>query len=300
MQTSANVSITAGTTTPCADLRNGMIFDLHTHSNMSDGTLSPTELMLHAATHGIGVIALTDHDSVAGVTEASEVGKRLGLHVISGVELDTMHDEELHILGLGIDINNAPLRALLERQNAERRRRNDKILENLLRLGIDAAPYIEYDAPDGTLTRLHVANALVKLGAAASRADAFEKFLGETGAAYADFDRVSSEDAIKLIHGAGGVSVLAHPCKIKKNPHKTISELAEIGLWGLEAYYPKTTDGQLQLFLSLAGQYGMAVTCGSDFHGENRPSAVMGGSFAHQEPLQAGLDRLVKAIDGLN
>ena len=130
----------------------------------------------------------------------------------------------------------------------------------------------------GTMTRLTIANLLVKNGFATDRSDAFKRLIGAGKPAYADFERIDSEEAIRLINGAGGISVIAHPCKMHGNPHAAIAKLANAGLWGVEAFYPSSTQGQKELFISIAAQNGLRTTCGSDFHGANRPNVTVGMS----------------------
>lgn len=251
--------------------------DLHTHSYMSDGTLSPREVVRAARDADVELLALTDHDSFAGCLEAADEGKKLGVTVISGIEIDTWNgEEEIHMLGLDFDMKNAELCEALRRQMEKRAERTAAILKKLRALGYDVSQ--SELSCRGTMTRLTIANLLVKNGFATDRSDAFKRLIGAGKPAYADFERIDSEEAIRLINGAGGISVIAHPCKMHGNPHAAIAKLADAGLWGVEAFYPSSTQGQKELFISIAAQNGLRTTCGSDFHGANRPNVTVGMS----------------------
>ncbi len=251
--------------------------DLHTHSYMSDGTLSPREVVRAAHNADVELLALTDHDSFAGCLEAADEGKKLGVTVISGIEIDTWNgEEEIHMLGLDFDMENAELCEALRRQMEKRAERTAAILKKLRALGYDVSQSELFCR--GTMTRLTIANLLVKNGFATDRSDAFKRLIGAGKPAYADFERIDSEEAIRLINGAGGISVIAHPCKMHGNPHAAIAKLADAGLWGVEAFYPSSTQGQKELFISIAAQNGLRTTCGSDFHGANRPNVTVGMS----------------------
>ncbi len=267
--------------------------DLHTHSCVSDGTYSPSEVVRLARESGIDLLALTDHDTVYGVKEAMLTGEQLGVFVMPGIEIDTMHSEEIHILGLCIDPHNAKLAESLRSQMARRNERNVRMVSKLLTLGYDIKSKLDANSP--SMTRLHIANALVGCGYVPSRGVAFSTLIGQGRPAYVDFDRVSAKEAIDMIDGAGGVAVVAHPCKLKGNVHSIIGELANAGLWGVEAYYPSATEGQRQLHISLAKQHGLFLTCGSDFHGENRPNAALGCSYTKDRLLQESLSALISA-----
>lgn len=272
--------------------------DLHTHSCASDGTYSPSELVRLAARSGIGLLALTDHDTVYGISEALAAGEQLGVFVMPGVEIDTMHSEEIHMLGLGINPSDKKLAESLKSQMARRSERNVRMISKLLSLGYDIKGKLDVNSP--SMTRLHIANALVDCGYVESRGAAFSTLIGQGRPAYVDFDRISTKQAIELIDGAGGVAVIAHPCKLKGNVHSIVGELARAGLWGVEAYYPSATEGQRQLHISLAMQYGLFVTCGSDFHGANRPNAALGCTYTEDRLLKESLSALMSSYPNNN
>lgn len=258
--------------------------DLHTHSACSDGDRRPAELVRCALAAGVSLLALTDHDSVSGVPEAVAAGHACGVTVVPGVEMDNEFDQELHILGLCVDPANAPLCAELEAAHARRTARNARIVQNLMGVGVDVTPYLVPSG--GVATRLHIALALVRGGYADGVADAFARYLRRGAPGYASLTRPSPARVIALLRGAGGIPVLAHPCHLKGNVHAIVAELCALGLGGIEAYYTTSTAGQTQLFLSLAAQHGLMVTCGSDFHGDHRPASRLGCAWTPDPTLE--------------
>lgn len=258
--------------------------DLHTHSNRSDGTCSPSLLVEKAKAAGLGVLALTDHDCIQGLPEALDAGARLGIRVIPGLELDTEFPTELHMLGLGVDPQHPALQEFAARNALRRQVRNEKILAQLAATGTDVRPF--FPAQHGTPTRLHVALALVAGGFAPSIPEAFRNYLFRGRPGYVETKRILPEDAIALIHQAGGLAILAHPCKIKADVAALVARLHQAGLDGLEAFYPTATPGQRETYISMAQQYGMLLSCGSDFHGDNRPDNVLGSTW-QDTPLLA-------------
>lgn len=256
--------------------------DLHTHSNMSDGTCTPSLLVEKAKAAGLGILALTDHDCIQGIPEAMEAGERLGIRVVPGLELDTEFHTELHMLGLGVDPQHPALQEFAARNAQRRQARNEAILNQLAAAGVDVRPF--FPAQHGTPTRLHVALALVAGGFAPTIGEAFRNYLFRGTPGYVETKRILPEDAIALIHQAGGLAVLAHPCKVKADVAALVAHLHPAGLDGLEAFYPTATPGQRDTYISMAQQYGMLLTCGSDFHGDNRPDNRLGCTW-QQSPL---------------
>jgi len=261
-------------------------YDLHCHSNISDGTYSPKEIIHMAAQSGIDLLALSDHDTMDGVPEAVAEGKKLGVTVLPAVELDNEWREELHILGLDVDPDAPGLCLALETARQRRLRRNAKIYQKLRDAGYHIEDFLPPEDTNCNITRLHIALALCKAGHAHSISDAFARFLRPGTVGYCAEPRYTPEDVIGFILSAGGIPVLAHPCHLKKDPHGTIRELVELGLRGLEAYYPSSTLGQQELFISLARQHGLLVTCGSDFHGKNRAGVPLGCTWQDTPILQ--------------
>ncbi len=264
-------------------------FDLHTHSIMSDGTDTPAELVRKAALGGLSLVAITDHDTTAGIAEAAEAGCDIGIDVLSGIEIDCQFDGELHVLGLGIDIENSDLLQLERLAKVWRKERNEGILKKLAQHGVDAAPHME--TCGGTVTRTHIARAVVKAGGASSIQEVFNKYIGSDASCYVQSIRPDYGSVIDIIHSAGGFAVLAHPCKLKCDVHALVGDMAACGLDGLEVFYPTATRGQVELFSSLAAQYDLLMTCGSDYHGAARNAHL--GDACEDNPYLAMLHDVI-------
>jgi len=242
------------------------IADLHIHSNYSDGTLSPAEIVSAAVEAGLSAIAITDHDCVDGVQHALEAA-RDELEIIPGVELSTIHDgREVHILGLMVDVKNRALRQHLESTNAERRRRIHEISHRLTRLDIRIDPEeVLRIAGRGSPGRLHVARALVRNGHAATISEAFRNYIGDDCPAYVPRETISTKEGIELILEAGGVPVMAHPVLTRAD--EIIPALVRYGLKGLEAFYPGQSEVDCLHYLRIAEKHNLVVSGGSDSHG---------------------------------
>ncbi|MBC7235484.1 MAG: PHP domain-containing protein [Chloroflexi bacterium] len=257
-------------------MRAGAI-DLHVHTSISDGTLTPSEVVRLALRHGIKVLAITDHDTVEGVPEALQAAAGSALRVIPGVEISThLADAELHILGYLIDHTHPVLADTLahfRRQRLDRARRMVRRLEDL---GIPLSWERVLDlAGQGVVGRTHVARALQEAGFVGSIQEAFREYLGRKGPAYVPRPKMTPGQAIELIRSAGGVPVLAHPWGLTS----FIPELVRDGLQGLEVYYPGYSVEIVAELERLTRQYDLVCTGGSDFHGldeapENQLGAV--------------------------
>ena len=190
-------------------------FDFHTHTRVSDGSLTPTELVERAAANKVTGFALTDHDTVGGIAEARAAGAARGIEVIAGIEISVSENDGkrgLHVLGLGIDDESPALLARLDQLQRGREGRAARIVAHLQRAGIDITlAQVEVESGGGTIGRPHVARALVAVGACADVEDAFAKFLRRGKAAFEPNTALSAGEAIALVHAAGGVAVLAHP-----------------------------------------------------------------------------------------
>lgn len=258
-------------------------FDFHSHSIVSDGTLTPTELVASAASEGVRLLALTDHDNIGGVAEAVEAGKRIGLPVLPAVEMDNEWRHELHIIGLDVDPENPTLLRCLEIARERREKRNHTIYRKLREAGCPVEEWI--DRPAERTTKLHIAKALVSMGVAVDVRDAFARFLRPGQVGYYTEQRFTPKQVIDMIHIADGLPILAHPCHIRDNPHALVRELTDMGIMGIEAYYPSSSPRQTEMFVSLAHQLGLLVTCGSDFHGANRPGVALGCAWQDNADL---------------
>ena len=258
-------------------------FDLHLHSNCSDGFDAPARVVEQANECGVTLMALTDHDSVSGVPEAMQAGERLGVRVLPAIEMDTDWPHELHILGLDIDIFEPGLVRALEQARTRRGLRNNEIAERLKSAGYDILPFL--NGGTEVATRLNIAIALVEGGFAESTRDAFIRFLRKGCPGYFAVERFTPEEVISLIRGAGGIPVWAHPMHGHPDVHALTDQLMSLGLMGLEAYHPSMSEGEADVLVSIARQQKLLVTCGSDYHGANRPGVVSGQTWREHPAL---------------
>jgi 3',5'-nucleoside bisphosphate phosphatase len=278
------------------------VIDLHAHTTFSDGSLTPTELVEQAAALGLTAVAVTDHDTVDGLPEALAAGKRLGIRVVPGVELNLEH-ERITMDMLGYFLGGCPsdeLKAELAKLSLYRDERNRRILERLAELGCPLAPGdLAAAAETGTVGRPHIGEALVRRGYASSITEAFERFLRRGAPAWVDRRRLSLGAALRLLRASGGLPVLAHPGIIHTDAaglEHVVREAARLGMAGIECYYPLHDAATVARCLALAEKYTLVPTGGSDSHGSVKPDAHLGiGSAGLPLPdkLLQDLDRLV-------
>lgn len=269
--------------------------DLHIHSVASDGKLSVSTLVDEAGQRGMKVIAITDHDTVAGIPAALERAKKYpALTVIPGVEINTdVPGDEVHIMGYYMDYQNQELENSLIRMRSSRQDRAKKMVNLLSNLGLPVDwELVQKIAGKGSIGRPHIAQAMLEKGYVLSIKEAFEKYIGRQGPAYADRDKMLPEEAVRLIRKAGGLAVLAHPGTLK-NREEMLSRLILAGLVGLEAYYSNYTEETKKKLVNLAKNFGLIATGGSDFHGlDSANETPMGGVYV---PLEAVTKLSLKA-----
>jgi hypothetical protein len=259
--------------------------DLHIHSNLSDGTESPEEIVKLAKAGGLKTIALTDHDNVDGVGEAVAAGKGLGVEVIPGIEFTCeIPGAEVHVLGYFIEAEQPALLEQLTRIQEGRVKRIYKISEKLKKLGIELRPeeifkFSGKKAPG----RPHVARALIAKGVVGSFKEAFDRYLDFRGPAYVSHYKLSPSEAIKLIISAKGLPVIAHPAVTGRDD--IIEKLMVEGLVGIEAYYPSHGPQQTEYYVNLARKLGLLATGGSDYHGANSGREIKLGDFSIPDEL---------------
>jgi 3',5'-nucleoside bisphosphate phosphatase len=256
--------------------------DLHTHSNASDGSLPPREVVSLAKERGLTAIALTDHDTIDGLAQAAAAGEELGIEVIAGVEISAKYTKgSMHILGYFLDYGSDLLARRLAVLKQARKDRNPQIIAKLRDRGIPITmEQVERISGGGQVGRPHIARALYELGQVRSIQEAFDIYLGNNGIAYVGKFRFPPEEAIAMIRDAGGVAVLAHPFTLNLNTAGTLravlKDLMALGLAGMECYYPEHSPDREALYLSLAWELGLLITGGSDFHGDNKPEVSLG------------------------
>ncbi len=257
--------------------------ELHCHSTASDGTLSPAAVVTLAHRSGLSALALTDHDTVAGVGEAASAAGSLGLDFISGIEISANYPAPgtMHILGYGVDPANPQLRSLTEDLIAGRDNRNPQIVSKLNALGVSITMSEWQDEAKGTvLGRPHLAAILHRKGYVSSIKQAFDKYIGQGAPAYADKERLSPRQAIERIVASGGVPVLAHPVQLRTNNdaelQRILKDLLDLGLAGLEVIHSDHSAELIEKYTSLADRMGLIKTGGSDFHGSNKKDIQLG------------------------
>jgi predicted metal-dependent phosphoesterase TrpH len=256
--------------------------DLHTHSTASDGSYSPRELVRLAKEAGLKAVALTDHDTTDGLTEAVAAGEALGVEVVPGVEISAKHGgNTMHILGYFLDFHSGELAERLGVLKQARKDRNPQIIAKLNVLGIPVTmEQVERISGGGQVGRPHIARALLESGFVTTVQQAFDIYLKSGGKAYVSKFRFPPDEALDMIRQAKGVPVLAHPFTLEMGSPPALKELLrnlqDLGLAGIEVYYADHTPEQEALYLKLARELGLLVTGGSDFHGLNKPEVSLG------------------------
>jgi len=260
--------------------------DLHLHSRFSDGSLSPAEIVDLARAQGINALSLTDHDTVAGLDEARSACRDAGILFIPGVELSVGYGNgEIHLLAYGFDTRSKALRETLDRLAAERVRRMERMVELLRGMGIEAVfDDVQALAGGNILSRLHLATYLAEKGFAASRDEAFARYIGNGKPAFVRRRILTLKSALELVTGTGGVTVLAHPALTRRDD--LIEYLVRIGTRGLEAYYPKHSPGDTARYLKVCRRYDLLATGGSDFHGDGKPATPLGAALTPPDQLE--------------
>ncbi len=259
--------------------------DLHTHTARSDGVLEPTELYAQMRAWGSTLVAITDHDTLAGAREILAAGlggsRQGGPRILVGVEINTAVDEdveavggseerlgELHILGIGVDPDDHTLDAVLEQQRGARRRRLELTLEQFRALGMEIEPHLpQVEGGIESLGRPHAARALVSAGHAESVRDAFDRYLVPGMPCYVRRQGIGPRAAVEAITTAGGVASLAHSAWAPDEP-TVIEELMSWGLRGLEVHYQRWDDDRIERMAAFADGVGLLRTGGSDYHGD--------------------------------
>lgn len=265
--------------------------DLHSHTRASDGTCTPAENVRLAREQGLAAVAITDHDTAAGIAEAVEAGRQAGVEVIPGVEISSVaNGQDIHVLGYYIPYESAPFVERLARLRDVRHERNKMMVEKLRERGIDISLEAIYSRKQDTeknIGRPHIAEELMRMGVVQSVSEAFDKYLGKGGTAYTNPKRMTPQEAIKLIREAGGVAVLAHPGIYGDD--ELVESLIVYGLDGIEVWHPDHDAEAVERYRKLGEEYGCILTGGSDFHGwrgEEPFHAMLGSSTAGMDAVE--------------
>lgn len=263
------------------------MIDLHVHSNASDGTLSPTEVLNAASEAGLKAIALTDHDTIDGIPEImSHASLNTGLKVIPGIELSCYYNKrEIHILGLFVDYKNPGLINELNSLKNLRLKRNLKMIELMNNDGIDVSlEKLLFGNSDSVITRAHFARYLIEAGICKNKEQAFKKYIGIGCKYYLPKEEVTYEQAMDILNRYSEISVLAHPLLYKLGYAELdilLDKLKNSGLTGLECYHSSNNYFESEKLRKIAERHNLLVSGGSDFHGKNKPDINIGTGRGH-------------------
>lgn len=255
--------------------------DLHVHSTISDGTMTPKELVFYAKEKGLTAFALTDHDTISGLDETISTGKQIDMEIIPGIELAAQYQNvELHILGYYIDYQDPYFIKELKYWQKERERRNDQMIHRLNKLGFPITKKdLQLLSGGKIITRAHYGKWFFKNGYVQNITEAFKKYIGSDCPGYVRRNLPTPKDCIQIIKQAKGIPVLAHPFLYgfsKSKLYQVIQFLIQTGLEGLEAIYSLHTAEQEKTLRQIAKKHGLLITGGSDFHGKNKPHIDIG------------------------
>lgn len=261
--------------------------DLHIHSSYSDGKLSPEEIVDIARSQGLRYISITDHDTIESqyITRI----KTEGINVIPGIEFSTeFNEEEIHILGYFIDLDNIKLIESVNKLKKSRSERAEKIIEKLRinNINITKEDLIQYESSN--MGRAHIANVMVDKGYVKNFKEAFSKYLMKGKVAYVKGEKLSYKETLKIINDSGGIASLAHPGKIYRslNIENIIKELKCYGLKGIEVYHPSHNKEQINMFYNLSRKYKLIITGGSDFHSLGNKDSMLGNEGINELLLE--------------
>ncbi|HEU4354808.1 MAG TPA: PHP domain-containing protein [Actinomycetota bacterium] len=262
--------------------------DLHTHSNRSDGTFEPAEVIRRAAGLGLEVVALTDHDTTSGLDEAVATGLELGVEVVPGVEFSAEYERtSVHVLCYWPDVGDGELQGELQRLRDDRFRRGERMVEKLQSLGFDISfERVAQIAGGGNIVRPHVAQAMVEAGIVDTEREAFDSYIADGKPAHVPKHALDPIDAVRLILGAGGICVLAHPGMWGDQtsvPEELIERMAGAGMQGLEVDHTDHDADKRAHYQRLADRLGVIPTGGSDCHGDRYDPIRLGTSLCRPD-----------------
>ncbi len=263
------------------------LIDLHTHSVKSDGSMTPAQVVREAKRAGLTAIALSDHDTVEGVKEAMEEGRRIGVEVVPAIEFSVQSDTETHILAYYLDIDNPKLTRILEECKDVREQRNAECCRKLNELGFDVTmEEARAIAPNGIVGRAHFARLLMDKGYTKSVKDGFKLYLENGKYAYSGIQRLEAEETVKLIKECGGLSFVAHLHLIKLDDDSLrsfLTRLKGVGLDGIEGYYTDYTPEMQEKYQNMAKELGLMISGGTDFHAQMKPHISIGTGLGNMK-----------------
>jgi len=265
--------------------------DCHCHTLHSDGALSVAALLNLAKEAQLSGLSITDHDTLAAYPEALPLAETLGIQLVSGIEISAQHQNTtIHVLGYAFDLNNKVLNTFCAAQKKDRHARNQKILDKLAAIKMPIAmEELTSRFPIGTPGRPHIAHLMVEKGYVKDPKDAFLRYLGEKKRCFVQGFEVTVEDAIDIIHQAGGFAVLAHPHYVM--PKRIVPSLVALPFDGLEVFYGTLTADQERPWFNLAQEKGWLMTGGSDFHGGKKKYQKLGCSYSPPETFATFVER---------
>lgn len=275
------------------------MLDLHIHTTASDGSLTPTQVVQLARKKGFSLIAVTDHDTMGGVAEALEAGKKYNVDVVPGVEISSGVTLEVHMLGYGMSPDHPVMKAMMEDMRAARVERMERIIENLQKMGVPITVEEVEAVAGGAIGRPHIAQVLIAHGLVPDVRTAFREYIGVGAKAYVERRKMTSEQVVANIRDAGGVPVLAHGGLLRISEvelNQWIDSMAKKGLMGLECYHNAHTPQMERLLRAAAERNGLLVTGGSDFHGASRPDVELGTGLSRWNDRQACRGRFLQAV----
>ena len=265
--------------------------DLHLHTTASDGRLSPTELMNLLGERGLRIVSITDHDSTEGLTEAYEAKRQIpNLELIPGIELSAdAGDSEIHVLGYFLDWKNLDFQRVLAGFRQGRIGRGQAMVERLEELGLPVAwERVLHFAGDGAVGRPHIALAMVERGYVPGVREAFDLYLGREGPAYVERQKLSPEDAVRMISGVGGAAVMAHPSYVN-NLESHLMRMKDAGLAGMEVYYSNYSPKLVGQLREIAKRFDLLTCGGSDYHALGREDETLPGHTGPPEEVVEAL-----------
>jgi len=275
------------------------LIDLHSHTDASDGTFSPSQLIEEAVRVGVRILAVTDHDTFAGHDAAASLAQAAGVDLICGIELSTkLYGRSVHLLGYFLSQGRlGELRDWILDLQAARRDRNLRLVARLQSLGFDITlPEVQAKGR-GLTARPHFAQVMVEKGYVATLQQAFDDYLDESAIGYVYRKEPTFAEGVAMIRNAGGIASLAHPVRITADLAAAMPELCRDGLNAIEAYHSDHQPAQTEMYLDLASKYGLLVTGGSDFHGAAKPGIELGSGRGGNLKIPDGLFDKLRTLD---